>query len=48
MEESRLSLFDHVQRRQLDVALVRIVDQMMWSPHKRGRVKLKRIINKLK
>ena len=47
MVENRFRWFDHVQRKQLD-APIRRVDQIMWSPHKRGRVKLKRIINKLK
>ena len=44
MVESRLRWFGHVQRRELDEP-VRTVDQMVWSPYKRGRGRPKRTLN---
>ena len=46
MVESRLRWFEHVQRRELDEP-VRIVDQMTWSPHKRGRGRPKRTLHNI-
>ena len=36
----------HVKRRELDES-VRIVDQMVWSPYKRGRWRPKRTLNEI-
>ena len=44
--ESRLRKFRHVQRRELDEP-VRIIDQMVWSPHKRGRGRLERTLHEI-
>ena len=46
MVESHLRWFGHVQRRELGEP-VRIVDQMVWSPYKRGRRRSKRTINEI-
>ena len=46
MVESRLRWFGHVQIREFD-ELVRIVDQMVWSPYKRRRVKPKRTLHEI-
>ena len=46
MVESRLSWFEHVQRRELDEP-VRIVDQIVWSPYKRRRGRPKRTLNEI-
>ena len=44
MVENHLRWFEHVQRRELN-ELVRIVDQMVWSPYKRGRGRPKRTLH---
>ena len=44
MVESHLRWFGHVQRRELDAPVI-IVDQMVWSPYKRGRRRLRRTLN---
>ena len=44
MVESCLRWFEHVQRRPLN-ALVRRVDQTVWSPVNRGRERPKRTLN---
>ena len=44
MVENRLRWFGHIQRRGLDEP-VRTVDQMVWSPYKRGRGRPKRTLN---
>ena len=41
MIENRLRWFEHIQRRELDEP-IRIVDQMVWSPYKRGSGRSKR------
>ena len=46
MREYRLRWYGHVQRRELDEP-VRIVDQMVWSPYKRGRGRPKRTLHEL-
>ena len=43
MVESHLKWFEHVRKKELDEP-VRIVDQMIWIPHKRGRERLKRTL----
>ena len=46
MVENCLRWFGHVQRRELDEP-VRIVDQMIWSPYKRGRGRPKKTLNEI-
>ena len=44
--ENHLRWFGHVQRRELDEP-IRIVDQIVWSPFKRGRERTKKTLNKI-
>ena len=46
MVESRLRWFEHIQRRESDEP-VTIIDQMVWSPYKRGRGRSKRTLDEI-